>query len=109
MAYIPGQYSKALAAQQYNEERLKKQDNKNKGRNERQYAAQLHNEGRKAYFKELFEGIELKDQQLPQIGPFENIIETHNFMEGYKKGPFLVEIGAIPEEYQQMDVQKKHR
>jgi len=109
MFYRPGYNSDALAAEKYNNDRLEKQNNKNVARNEKEFGSELHMAGRNAYFKELFEGIELKDQQLPQIGPFENIMETHHFMEGYNKGPFLVEIGAIPKEYQQMDVQKKHR
>lgn len=109
MAYKPGKFSDVVSYEKEKTAKLKAQDEKNIARNEKQYAGELHLEGRKAYFRERFEGIELKEQQLPQIGPFENIAETYHFMEGYKKGPFLVEIGAIPEEYQQIDVQKKHR
>lgn len=93
-------HSDRLAAEQYYQGVLKKRDSKNVARDEKPFAAQLHHEGRKAYFEEYFNNVALEDQILPKIGPYENIIETYHFMEGYKKGPFLVEIGAIPEEYQ---------
>lgn len=103
-------HSDYLAKLQYFEDRLRKQDSKNIARNERQYASQLNMAGREAYFKECFYGIKLEDQQLPKIGPFENIIETHNFNEGYKRGKFLVDNNIVPEEYQQfINNSKKHR
>jgi len=108
MTYKPGQYSNAVYFEKEKMEKLKKQDEKNKARNEKEYAGELHLEGRKAYFRERFEGIPLESQQLPQIGPFKNITETYNFMKGYEKGSFLERIGAIPPEYQE-EVQRKHR
>lgn len=102
-------HSDHVAAAQYFQEVLKKRNSKNVARDERKYAAELHYAGRNAYFKEYFEEISLENQELPKIGPYENIIETHHFKEGYKKGAFLVEIGAIPEEYQQLSETHKKR
>lgn len=100
-------HSNTLAKAQYYEKKLEEQNNKNVARNEKSYASDLHMAGRKAYYVEYFHGIKLEDQELPQIGPFEIITDTHHFKEGYKRGAFLVENNIIPEEYQ--EISKKHR
>ena len=69
-----------LSKVQHFEERLREQNRKNVARDEREYASQLHMAGRKAYFDECLRGIKLEEQQLPKIGPFDNIVNTYNFM-----------------------------
>lgn len=67
---------------------------------ERNWASELHMAGRKAYYEEYFNGIKLEDQIIPAISSFSDPRTTHNFIEGYKRGKFLVEQGIIPEDYQ---------
>lgn len=76
---------------------------------EKAFASMINTAGRKAYFDEYFYGIALEDQDLPQIPGIEDIKATQTFQEGYKRGVFLVSVGNVPEEYQNINNSKKHR
>lgn len=77
--------------------------------NEKAFASQINKIGRKAYFDEYFYGISLEDQDLPQIEGITDIKATQTFQEGYQRGAFLVSIGNVPEEYQNINNSNKHR
>ena len=76
---------------------------------EKPYASELNNLGRKAYFDEYFYEIKLEDQELPQIEGISDIKATQTFQEGYQRGAFLVSVGNVPEEYQNINNSNKHR
>lgn len=96
-----GQNSDAVAASTYRTQRLKEQDAKNVARNERAYAGELHIAGRNAFFKLIIESKKFEEQNLKSIGPFENITSTYHFIEGVKRGIFMLRNGIIPEEYKE--------
>lgn len=76
---------------------------------EKTFASMINNAGRKAYFDEYFYGISLEDQDLPQIPGIDDIRATKTFQGGYQRGAFLVSVGNVPEEYQNISNSKKHR
>lgn len=91
------------------EESMKKQASHRLSGNEKAFAAKINKIGRKAYFDEYFYGIPLEVQDLPQIEGITDIKATKTFQEGYKRGAFLVSIGNVPEEYQNINNSNKHR
>ena len=70
---------------------------------EKTFASMINTAGRKAYFDEYFYGIPLEDQELPQIEGISDIKATQTFQEGYQRGAFLVSVGNVPEEYQNIN------
>ena len=76
---------------------------------EKIFAPMINRSGRKAYFDEYFYGIPLEDQNLPQIEGIRDIRATQTFQEGYQRGAFLVSVGNVPEEYQNINNSNKHR
>lgn len=64
------------------------------------YGRVLNEAGRNAYFEEYFNGVKLENQIIEPIGPFADPRITKAFQKGYERGPILVDIGAIPEKYQ---------
>lgn len=91
------------------EKRLESKAKRNLSGPEKVFASTINNAGRKAYFDEYFYGISLEDQDLPQIPGIEDIRATQTFQEGYKRGAFLVSVGNVPEEYQNINNSNKHR
>lgn len=94
--YKPGKYSKAIAAELSNREKLEKQGIQNI---EKEYGGQLHMLGRNALFTLIFESKKFEQQEINKIGTFEDVTQTHHFIEGVQRGLFLYEIGIIPEEF----------
>ena len=76
---------------------------------EKTFASMINTAGRKAYFDEYFYGIPLEDQDLPQIEGMRDIRATQTFQEGYQRGAFLVSVGNVPEEYQNMTSKGRRR
>lgn len=76
---------------------------------EKTFASMINTAGRKAYFDEYFYGIPLEDQELPQIKGISDIKATQTFQEGYQRVAFLVSVGNVPEEYQNINNSNKHR
>ena len=74
---------------------------------EKTFASMINTAGRKAYFDEYFYGIPLEDQELPQIKGISDIKATQTFQEGYQRGAFLVSVGNVPEEYQNINNSNK--
>ena len=66
---------------------------------EKGYSAELVTRGVKSFLEEYFEKIPLDEQNLPIVGPFENIENTESFQTGRKRGMFLVENGYSEEVY----------
>lgn len=75
---------------------------------EKEYASKINGMGRKAYFDEYFYGIPLEDQVLEIIPGIDDVKNTKTFKEGYQRGAFLVSVGNVPEEYQNIN-NNKHR
>lgn len=67
---------------------------------EKGYSSELNLRGRKSMFEEYFEGTSLEDQNLPQVGPFEDITETESFQSGRERGAFLIKNGFTSEQYE---------
>lgn len=88
MAYIKGINSSALAAQQHTEKRLRKKYEANTS-----IAPQLKELGKISAFKEKFEGILLKDQNLSE---YEN---AEAFISGREFGFSLIKNGFTEENY----------
>ena len=86
---------------------------------EKGYSSELQLRGRKSYFEEFFDGISLENQDLPVVGPFQNIRETESFQGGRQRAFFLVNNGFTLEQYQKFlsefeakfpeEAAKKHR
>lgn len=103
MAYTPGRNSKILAAQQYNDDMLRKKYDK-------KFSNELKELGKVSTFKEEFEGIKLENQVFPQIPTIENITENEYFIEGRKFGYALIAGGFDAEKYNAyIENTKKHR
>ena len=96
-----------LARDKRLEDSLKRQASRRLSGNEKAFASQINKIGRKAYFDEYFYGISLEDQNLPQIEGITDIKATQTFQEGYQRGAFLVSIGNVPEEYQNINNSNK--
>lgn len=105
----PRENSRFVAQDQYFNERLKIQNERNTARNEKEFSKALNLEGRKSYFIEYYHDIKLEDQEIRQIGPFTDPRTTENFKTGYKRGMFLVEQGIVPDELSEIVKQSKHR
>lgn len=75
---------------------------------EKAFASMINTAGRKAYFDEYFYGIALEDQVLEIIPGIDDVKNTKTFKEGYQRGAFLVSVGNVPEEYQNIN-NNKHR
>lgn len=85
---------------------------------EKGYSAELNNRGLKSYFEECFEKVSLDEQELPIVGPFEDITTTESFQAGRKRGQILVANGYteeiyyekyLPEFEEKYSQSKKHR
>ena len=66
---------------------------------EKGYKAQLTDLGKLSCFIERFDMIKLEDQNLPQVGPFEDPRERTSFKYGYEMGKVLVDNGFSEENY----------
>lgn len=62
-------------------------------------SSELNFRGRKSAFEEIFDGISLEEQNLPAVGPFEDITETESFQNGRERGFFLAQNGFTLEQY----------
>lgn len=91
------------------EERLKRQAERNLSGPERNAAGKLNMMGRKAYFDEYYYNIALENQVFEQIPGIEDVTSTKSFQNGYQRGAFLVSVGNVPEEYQNINNSNKHR
>lgn len=91
------------------ETRLAREAKRRLSGSEKTFASMINTAGRKAYFDEYFYGIPLEDQDLPQIEGIADIRATQTFQEGYQRGAFLVSVGNVPEEYQNINNSNKHR
>jgi len=60
---------------------------------EKGYSAELVTRGVKSFFEEYFEKTPLAEQNLPFIGPFEDIRTSESFQMGRDRGAFLIENG----------------
>ena len=69
---------------------------------EQGYTGQLTELGKLSYFTEHFDMINLKEQNIPQIGPFENPRERKSFKYGYEMGKMLVSRGFSEEHYRKL-------
>ena len=69
---------------------------------EKGYTGQLTELGRISYFIEYFDMIKLEEQNLPQVGPFENPSEKASFKYGYEMGKILVKSGFSEENYHKL-------
>ncbi len=97
-------------------------------REEKSYSAELLERGKKSYFEECFgdeddrDGIAIKvplnEQDLPVVGPFEDITKTESFRLGRDRGKFLADNvftkemyreKFLPEFYAKYSSIKKHR
>lgn len=105
MAYKPGLYSTAIAAQKNTDERLKKQS-------EQKGTESLKELGKYSAFKEVFEGIALENQDFSYVNINEDIINNPNFIEGRNFGFVLIKNGFSEEKYSEYikaTSTKKHR
>lgn len=66
---------------------------------EKGYSRQLIDSGKLSSFIEAFDFIKLEEQELEQIGPFENPRESKSFKDGYEMGKMLVSKGFSEENY----------
>lgn len=101
-------YVNYIAGTKNFEKNLKRNVERRLSGSERNFASQINKMGRKAYFDEYFYGIPLNEQDIPQIPGIEDVRNTKTFKEGYQRGSFLVSVGNVPEEYQNIN-NNKHR
>jgi len=66
---------------------------------EKGYKQQLTDLGKLSSFIECFDMIPLEEQQLPEVGPFEDPRERTSFKYGYEMGKILVKQGFSEENY----------
>lgn len=76
---------------------------------EKGYSSELNLHGMKSYFEEKWGVVDsktgelikvtLEEQNLPAIGPFEDITKTESFQKGRERGEFLVNHGYTEEIY----------
>jgi len=102
MAYIPGQYSDAVALQEHTERKLR-------NKYDRVMNNSLKEIGKSSAFKEYFEGIKLENQELPKMESVDNLIENTAFLEGRKFGFLLIQKGFNEEMYHDYKQTPKHR
>ena len=76
---------------------------------EKAWGSMLNEAGRKAYFEEYFNGVEVENQEIGAIGPFQDPRTTVSFKTGYQRGEFLVRVGIVPGEYQSAENNNKTR
>lgn len=69
---------------------------------EQGYTGQLTELGKLSYFTEYFDMINLVDQNIPQVGPFEDPRERRSFKYGYEMGKMLVGRGFSEEHYHKL-------
>ena len=69
---------------------------------EQGYTGQLTELGKLSYFTEYFDMINLVDQNIPQVGPFEDPRERKSFKYGYEMGKMLVIRGFSEEHYRKL-------
>ena len=69
---------------------------------EQGYTGQLTELGKLSYFTEYFDMINLVDQNIPQVGPFEDPRERKSFKYGYEMGKMLVNRGFSEEHYRKL-------
>lgn len=74
--------------------------NKTLTHEEKGYSGELNLRGKKAYFESYFNGTELQDQVIPEVGPFADPRTTGSFILGYQRGKMLVEQGFNYKQYQ---------
>ena len=67
--------------------------------NEKGYTQQLVELGKLCCFVEFFDKIPLEEQQIEQVGPFENPRECESFKKGYETGKIFVNNGFTEENY----------
>ena len=87
-------------AEMFNKKIEKNTKNNARAIAEKGYSSELNLRGRKSLFEEYFEGTSLEEQNLPVVGPFENIIETESFQNGRERGAFLIKNGFSQEQYE---------
>ena len=95
---------------------------------EKGYSSELNQRGVKSYFEETWGIVDsqtgelikvsLEEQNLPVVGPFEDITKTESFQNGRIRGEFLVSHGYtqeiyltsfLPEFESKFSLNKKHR
>lgn len=119
---------KIVMNQCYNKKLEEKRNINRRTLEEKGYSSELNLRGMKSYFEEKW-GIQdaqsgelikvpLEEQNLPVVGPFEDIRETESFQIGRKRGEFLVNHGYtqeiylnsfLPEFESKFGASKKHR
>lgn len=100
-----GLHSDALAAEQYNNEQIKKAS-------EKMEAITLKELGKFSAFKEIFEGVPLEEQDFSYANIKGDIITNPYFLEGRNFGFVLIKNGfsnANYLKYKQETESKKHR
>lgn len=119
---------KIVMTQCYNKRLEEKEKTNRRTIEEKGYSSELNTRGMKSYFEETWGVLDsqtgelikvpLEEQNLPIVGPFEDIKETESFQNGRKRGEFLVNNGYTKEIYltsfipgfeSKFETQKKHR
>lgn len=105
-----GKYSKIVSSWRNFDKTLKETSNlRGNFVSEKEYSAELNKRGVKSYFEEKFGipdsrtgqlvRVPLEEQELPVVGPFEDIRLTTSFQNGRERGKFLAEHGYTEEMY----------
>lgn len=105
-----GKYSQIVTSWTGFDKKVKEMANvKEVSLREKGYSSELNKRGIKSYFEEIFGvpdsrngqllKVPLQDQELPVVGPFEDIRLTTSFQNGRKRGMLLVDNGYTEEMY----------
>ena len=76
---------------------------------EKRFTPQLLSLGKLCAYIEAFDYIPLSEQNIPQVGPFENPTECESFKEGYARGKMLAESGLPIESYHQHAIDHENK